>query len=125
MAHLDPRTQVPDLALLGLLGAAAVVFACYYLFGIGLTTALLVASGAAITVYIIGSAAAVRIHHRAGRSGRTLMVLGAVSLGISVVVLPFIGWPIVIAGGVVLGGFVYTSLAWRRPGSVPPARTEG
>jgi amino acid efflux transporter len=125
MAHLDPRTQVPDLALLGLLGAAAVVFACYYVLGIGLTSALLVASGAAITVYIIGSAAAVRIHHRAGRAGRTLMVLGAVSLGISVVVLPFIGWPIVIAGGVLLGGFVYTSLAWRRPGSVPPTRAGG
>jgi amino acid efflux transporter len=95
LATLDTATGVPRRALLVMLGGSGVVFVLYYLFAIDLTTALLVASGAAIVLYVVGSSAGVRLHGRDGGAGRSARAIAAVSLGISLVVLPFIGWPIV------------------------------
>ena len=94
LATLDPESRVPRRALLLMLGGSAAVFLLYYVFSIDLTTALLVASGAAIVLYVIGSSAGVRLHGRDGGLGRSARAIAAISLGISLVVLPFIGWPI-------------------------------
>lgn len=95
LAAIDPVTRVPRRALLLMLGGSAVGFVLYYVFSVDLTTALLFASGAAIVLYVVGSAAGVRLHGRDGGAGRSARAVAALSLGISLVVLPFIGWPIV------------------------------
>lgn len=117
LSHVDSQTRVPDRALLALFGGVALVFAYYYLAEVSLNSALLVAAGAAIVVYIIGSAAGVLIHGRAGLPGRRARLLAATSLGISLVVLPFIGVSLVITLAVVLGALAY--------GFVVPVRASG
>ncbi|MFY9716910.1 MAG: amino acid permease [Thermoplasmata archaeon] len=117
MARLDARTQAPSRALLTLFLSEAAVFALYYFANVSLATALLVASGAAIVVYIIGSAAGVRIYTREGLPGRSTRWLAIISLGVSVAVLPFVGWPVAAAAVVALGAGLYFTLneRWRRP----------
>ena len=121
LAHLDPRSRVPNRALLALWGGATAVFAFYYAADVSLTVALLVASGAAIVVYIVGSAAGVRIQRRAGPGARRAVGLAAVSLAISLVVLPFIGWPLLVTLAAVAGALGYRALAVRRPAARPGA----
>jgi len=121
LAHLDPRTRVPDRALLTMLGGAAVVFAVYYEFAVDLTTALLVASGAAIVLYIIGCAAGVRLRPTVGSSARPLRWLPAISLAISLVVLPFIGWPVLVTVAVVAAAVTYGLVISARRPNVPGA----
>jgi amino acid efflux transporter len=120
LAHVDPRTRVPDRAMLTLFGLAAVALVGYYFADVSLTTALLVASGAAITVYVIGSAAGVRLFAREGRSGRTNVALAATSLAISLVVLPFIGWPVLLSLATVVVGWLYLRRRTRGSGGAPP-----
>ncbi len=109
LAYVDPHTRVPTRALLAPFGLSCGVFGAYYFAGVSLPTALLVASGAAILVYVLGSAAGVRILHRASSGGRSAVALAAASLAISLVVAPFIGWPLVVAISVGLAGWLY----WR------------
>jgi amino acid efflux transporter len=97
MARLNPRTRVPDVALWTLFAGASIGFLGYYLADVDLTVALLVPSGAAILVYVIGSAAGVRLFAAQGRPARTSTTLAAISLGASVVVLPFVGWPVIVS----------------------------
>ncbi len=116
-ATLDPRTRVPRRVLLGMLGASSLVFVAYFAFSIDLTTALLFASGAAILLYVIGSAAAVRLRPPLGARDRPLRWLPWISLAISLLVLPFIGWPALAAFGVAVAALV--SARWVRPGPRP------
>jgi amino acid efflux transporter len=99
LGHLHPVTRSPDRALAVLFAGACAVMALYFFAGIDLTTALLVASGAAIVLYIIGCAAGVRLRVPVGFSASPTRWLPAVSLAISVIVLPFIGWPALVAVG--------------------------
>ncbi len=55
--HLNSKTRVPDRVLLALLSSYALVLITYYFSKVDLETALLIPSGAAILVYVIGSAA--------------------------------------------------------------------
>jgi len=100
LARVDSRSHAPQAALLAFLVADAAVFGGYYLADIDLSTALLVASGAAILVYVIGSAAGVRIYAREGRAARGLLAIAAFSLIASLVLLLFVGPPLAVAGGV-------------------------
>jgi len=104
-----------------MLGGAAVVFAVYYEFAVDLTTALLVASGAAIVLYIIGCAAGVRLRPTVGSSARPLRWLPAISLAISLVVLPFIGWPVLVTVAVVAAAVTYGLVISARRPNVPGA----
>jgi len=107
LSHLHPRTKVPDRILIGLLSSYAVVFILYYVSGVDLETALLVPSGAAILVYVIGSAAGVRILSRS-KSLKNI-ILPVSSLAVSIIVLPFIG-PLLFASlVVVIGALAYVS----------------
>jgi len=115
LAHLNERTQVPDRAMLTLFALSAVVLVGYYFDNVSLTDALLVASGAAITVYVLGCTAGVRIYSRAGPSYRGALALAGVSLAITLVVLPFIGWPLLISAAVLVAAFAYWRLGPRRP----------
>jgi amino acid efflux transporter len=111
--HLNRKTRVPDRVLLALLSSYAVVLIIYYFSQVDLETALLVPSGAAILVYVIGSAAGVKIlGHPNGRT-RMNSILPLAALVISLVVLPFIGPLLVLSLVVVLLAVAYLSFIKR------------
>ena len=85
--HVNARTGIPDRSLMLLSGSALVMVAVYYLLHVDLKTALLIPSGAAILVYIVGSAAGVRLLRDRGAK----RALPWISLAMSVAVLPFLG----------------------------------
>ena len=119
--RLDPRTGVPDRALALLFGTALVVLAGYYAFEVNLEVALLLPSGAAILVYVVGSAAGIRLLR--GSTGGA--VLPWVSLVVSLSVLPFVGRVVAAAVAIAVAGLAYRAL---RGGAAPageagPGRT--
>jgi amino acid efflux transporter len=118
MAHLHPRTSVPDRALLLVFAGAGITLLFYYLANVTLTTALLAAGGAALGVYVIGSAAGLRIWLRAARSERGLAALAGASLVITVVILPFVGLPILVSGVAVVFAIAYSFVRGRTRGPV-------
>jgi amino acid efflux transporter len=105
--HLNPRTKVPDRILIALLCSFAVVLVAYYFSQVNLETALIIPSGAAILVYVVGSAAGVKILGRFDRRTRMNLILPAASLVISLMVLPFIGPLLVLSLAVIPVALVY------------------
>jgi amino acid efflux transporter len=113
--RVNARTQVPDRSLMLLLGLSWLTLILFYVFNVPLETELLIPSGAAIIVYIIGSSTGVKL----------LKVKGAkrlfpwISLAISTVMLFFVGLPIVIALAFATLGFVYRRRGPRHAKVVP------
>jgi amino acid efflux transporter len=112
--HLNTRSQAPDRVLLALLGSIAAVLAVYYFSRVDLETALLVPSGAAVIVYVIGSAAGVKILGRNLKAAKKESVFPLVSLIISVIVVPFIGPPLVATFIVILAALAYVTVFHHR-----------
>ncbi len=109
-ARVNDKTGVPNRSLTLLTSLALLMLVVYYLFDFDLQTALLIPSGAAILVYIVGSAAGIKLLGGAG-PGR---VLAWISLAISLAVLPFVG-PLALVGlGVAAAGLGYSLLAKRK-----------
>jgi len=81
--HLSKKTSAPDRSILALVGLSFSVLLVFYVFGVDLETALLIASGAAILTYVIGAAAGVRLLKQ--------RVYPYVTLAISLAILPFLG----------------------------------
>jgi amino acid efflux transporter len=108
--HVEPRTGVPDRSLALLFGASLLMLAVYYAFQVDLDTALLIPSGAAILVYVIGSAAGIRLL----RGGRADAILPWVSLAVSLSILPFVGRVVAASIAVVAAGLAYGVLRARR-----------
>lgn len=111
--HLNRKTRVPDRVLLALLSSYAVVLVIYYFSQVDLETALLVPSGAAILVYVVGSAAGVKILGQPNGRTRMNLILPLASLAISLAVLPFIGPLLVLSLVVVLLAAAYLSFTKR------------
>lgn len=108
--HVDARSGVPDRCLALLFGASLMVLVAYYALAIDLSTAMLIPSAAAILVYVIGSAAGVRL-----LEGRTAdAVLPWASLLTSLAILPFVGRVVAAAVAVVIAGLGYGTLRARR-----------
>jgi amino acid efflux transporter len=110
--HLNEKTKVPDRALITILGCALPVFVIYYFFNVNLETALLIPSGAAILVYVIGSAAGVRmIGVTQGETGtnriKKRIILPLISFSISMVVLPFVGWFLAVSFAVSIAALIF------------------
>ena len=116
--HINPRTKVPDRALIALFIPMIPPFIIYYVLNVSLETALLVPGGAAIVVYVIGSAAGVRIFAaKPGKSGKKrIPALPAISLAISLIVLPFVGWLILFSVAVCVAALLYSYLVNRKSG---------
>jgi amino acid efflux transporter len=113
-ARVHPVTGAPSGSLTLLTALSLVMLAIYYFFDVDLKTALLVPSGAAVLVYVIGSASGIKLLDLRG-ARRTLPWI---SLVVSLVVLPFVG-PLalvsVVTGGVALVyGRVSRSSVFRR-----------
>ncbi len=86
-ARVSAATGAPWGSLTLLTGLSLGMLAIFYAFDVDLQTALLIPSGAAVLVYVIGSAAGIRLLEAHGWR-RSLPWL---SLGTSLVVLPFVG----------------------------------
>jgi amino acid efflux transporter len=107
--HINQRTKVPDRSLIALFGSTIPVFVIYYFFNINLETALLVPSGAAILVYVIGSGAGIKLLGRVNiASKKKASILPIISFVISLAVLPFIGWLLVISIAVSIVALIYS-----------------
>ncbi len=106
-ARVSPRTGAPTASLLLLSGLSVAMLAVYDVLAVDLQTALLIPSGAAVVVYVIGSAAGIRLLRDRGwrRS------LPWISLGMSVAVLPFVGS---LAWAAILTGTVAMAYGWWR-----------
>ncbi|MDA4112007.1 MAG: amino acid permease, partial [Thaumarchaeota archaeon] len=59
--HVDRKTSAPNRALAVLFGSAIIVLIIFYFLNVDLETALLIPSGAAILVYVIGSCAGIKL----------------------------------------------------------------
>jgi len=103
LARIDPKTGVPRRALIALLSVILISLTVYYLMGIDLQSAFLATSGVAVLTYVVGSASGVRLLKGSGRE----KVLPIISLGTSVVLLPFIGPMLVASIPVAALGFAY------------------
>ena len=79
----------------------------YYFFNVNLQTALLIPSGAAILVYIIGSAAGIRLLRERGRQ----RIFPWVSFIFSIVLLPFVGLAAI--GSILAGLAAYVYVRYR------------
>ncbi len=108
--HVDSRTGVPDRCLALLFGTALLVLVAYYAFAVNLETAMLIPSGAAILVYVIGSAAGTRLLE----GGTADAVLPWVSLVVSLAILPFVGRVVAASVAIVVAGLAYGALRARR-----------
>ncbi len=108
-ARVSPRNGVPSgsLVLLALLALCMVVI--YYLFDIDLQTALLIPSGAAIMIYVIGSAAGIKLLGLRGAA----RLLPWISLLVSIAVLPFVG-PLALVSIVIAAAAIGYVLLFRR-----------
>jgi len=112
--HLNRRSQAPDRVLVGLLVSIASVLTVFYFSHVDLETALLVPSGAAIVVYVIGSAAGIKILGRGLNGVNRELVFPLISLVISLIVLPFIGPLIVASFMVIIAAWAYVTVRNRR-----------
>ncbi len=113
--HVHPRTRVPDRALIAMFVPMIPSFVIYYMLNVSLETALLIPSGAAIVVYVVGSAAGVRVLGNAGRASgrRKAPLLPAISLAISLIVLPFVGWYLLFSVAMCIAALIYSVFSSR------------
>lgn len=109
LTHLNEKNSVPDRSLIMLSGSSFLMLSVYYFLKVDLQTALLIPSSAAIIIYIVGSAAGIKL--LSGKKGKTL---AWVSLIISASVLPFLGK--LAAAGILVGlaGLIYSWLVRRK-----------
>jgi amino acid efflux transporter len=110
LEHINSKTKVPDRVLIALLGGISIVLVVYYFFQVELETALLASSGAAILIYVVGSAAGLKILGR-GRAVTTRdFVFPLISLLISLLIVPFVGPLLAASLGVIPIALVYLAL---------------
>jgi amino acid efflux transporter len=106
LAKVDPKTGVPRRALVALLLLIILSLSVFYAFRLDIESAFLATSGAAVLAYVVGSAAGVKLLD--GRGWRK--ALPWISLIVSLVILPFIGWLLVVSLAVAGLGLLYGKL---------------
>ena len=102
IARVHSKTSVPHFSLGLLCGLSLIMLTISYFLSIDLQTALLIPSGAAILVYVVGSASGIRLLK--GSKGR---LLSWISLAISLVMAPFVGPVLIVSSLVMLLGLFY------------------
>jgi amino acid efflux transporter len=103
LAKIDPKTGIPQRALVALFALVMVDLVVYYLLGVDIQTAFLATSGAAILTYVVGSASGIKLLGSV-KLGRALPWA---SLVVSVVILPFIGYLLLASLPVAIAGYAY------------------
>src|SRR6266702_1948800 len=97
IARINSTTGVPHLSLALLTVLGMITLAVSYFLSIDLKTALLIPSGAAILVYVIGSASGIKL-----LKGGRAKLFPWISLAVSVIMLPFVGPVLVVSIAVAL-----------------------
>jgi amino acid efflux transporter len=110
-ARVNRSTGAPWGSLTLLTGQALAMLAVYYVLDVNLQTALLIPSGAAVLVYVIGSAAGIKLLGVRGAK----RALPWISLAISVAVLPFVGPLALVAVLAAVAALVYSRWIRRVP----------
>jgi len=119
LARIDTKTGVPHRALAALSVMGWSMLALYYFLNVDLTTALLIPSGSAIIVYVIGSASGVKLLKQSGHK----RLLPWTSLAASIIMLPFVGPLLVVSLAILLVGLFYRAFRVRKaPESVVKKR---
>jgi amino acid efflux transporter len=106
--HINARTKVPDRALIALFSCTIPVFITYYFLKVNLETALLIPSGAAIIVYVIGSGAGVKLFGKG--NDKKMVIFSLISLLISLIVVPFVGRLLLASIAIVVIAFLYNKI---------------
>jgi len=106
LGTIDPKTGAPRRALIALLLVILAGLSLFYLFNVDIESAFLATSGAAVLVYVVGSAAGVRLLD----GGKRRKALPWASLVVSLAILPFIGGLLVISLTVGALGLLYSKL---------------
>src|SRR5437870_12663124 len=86
LSQIDAKSGVPRSSLGLLLGLSWLSLAFFYFFNATLESALLIPSGAAILVYVVGSACGIKLLHGKAWSGP----LPCLSLAVCLTMLPFV-----------------------------------
>jgi len=100
---LHARTRVPHRTLLLLLGLSWLTLALFYFLNVDLESELLIPSGAAILVYVVGSTSGIRLLKT--RGGKRAFPWFA--LVISIIMIPFVGLLMLISLAFAAAGFLY------------------
>src|SRR5439155_1589479 len=98
LAVVDRRTGVPHHSLVFLIILVLLSLSAFYVLNVDFVSAFLMASGAAVFTYVIGSAAGIRLLKERGWR----RALPWISLAVSVALLPFIG-TLLVASVVIAG----------------------
>jgi amino acid efflux transporter len=110
LAPVDQKTGVPRRSLLALLALILLSLVVYYVFDLDIESGFLATSGAAVLVYVVGSAAGVKLLRKKGAS----RALPWASLLVSLAILPFIGPPLLPTVAVAALGLAYGAVVKRR-----------
>ncbi len=105
--RIHSKTGVPHRSLGLLSGLSLIALILFYFLNVNLQTALLIPSGSAILVYVIGSASGIKL---LGREGVKTM-FPWVSLVVSLVMLPFVGILLAVSLAVAALGLIYNRRA--------------
>lgn len=105
VARVHSKTLVPHFSLGLLCGLSLVMLTISYFLSIDLQTALLIPSGAAILVYVIGSASGIRL-----LKGTKGWLFPWLSLAISLAMAPFVGPVLLVSLMIMLVGLSYRGL---------------
>src|SRR5213594_3916347 len=103
LSRVHSETGVPHRSLGLISGLSLISLVLFYFLDVDLPTALLIPSGAAILVYVIGSASGITLF----RKDKKTTLFPWVSLGISLIMLPFVGIPLVVSLVVAAAGLFY------------------
>jgi amino acid efflux transporter len=98
LARIDRKTGAPRNSLMFLIVMVLLSLTAFYFLNVDFVSAFLMASGAAILTYVIGSVAGIRLLKERGMR----RLLPWISLTVSVALLPFIGT--LLAASVAIGG---------------------
>jgi len=98
LGKVDRKTGTPRRSLVFLIVMVLLSLAAFYFLNVDFVSAFLMASGAAILTYVIGSVAGIRLLKEHGMR----RILPWISLVVSVALLPFIGT--LLAVSVAIGG---------------------
>ena len=98
LAKIDRKTGAPRRALVFLIAMVLLSLVVFYILNVDFVSAFLMASGAAILTYVIGSVAGIRLLKERGMR----RILPWISLVVSVILLPFIGT--LLAASMAIGG---------------------
>jgi len=97
------KTRVPYRTLELILAVSLATITLFYLLNTDLETELLIPSGAAILVYLVGSISGIKLLKTKG----VKRIFPWISLLVSIIMIPFVGWLIAIAIAFAAVGYIY------------------